>query len=412
MQGLLGIPAFLGLAWLLSEARDRVRWRLVFAGLLLQLLGALCLLHIPPLRDAFLSLNHLVLALEAATRHGSSFMFGYLGGGPLPFQETGPGGSFIIAFQVLPIVLIMSALSAMLFHWGVLQRLVRLLSRVLEGTMGISGVQGLGVAANVFLGIVEAPLLIRPYLASMTRSSLFTVMTAGMATVAGTVMVLYASLIKDLLPGALGHILVASLISAPAAVVVAQVMVPETEDPEAEAHLVVDTGAANTFDALVHGTNEGVQLVLAIVGMIVVLFSLVHLLDQALALLPAVGGEPVSIQAMVALAFRPLVWLMGIPAAECTVASQLMSTKTVLNEFVSYRELASLATGTLSPRSTIILTYAMCGFANLASVGLLVGSLGNLVPERRAEVAALGFRALASGTLATCLTGAIVGLVH
>ncbi len=411
LRGFLGLGVFVLVGFLLSENKKAVRWKLIGGGVILQFLTAMALLKLPYIKEFFFLLNKLVLMIEKATLDGSAFMFGYLGGGKLPYTEIQNGNSFIMAFRVLPIVLVMSALAAVLFHWSILQRIVKILSKVLQKTLGISGVQGLGVGANVFLGIVEAPLFIRPYLASMTHCSLFTVMTAGMATVAGTVMVLYASILRNVLPDAIGHILIASLISAPAAVLIAHLMVPETEDPEKDSHLATEIETESAMDALIKGAMDGIQLILSIVAMIIVLFSVVSLLNQFLFFLPEINGKVITLEYLVSFIFYPVVWLMGIPLEECAVASNLMATKTVLNEFVSYQKMGQLVNNELSMNSRIIMTYAMCGFANLASLGLIVGSFGTIIPERRSEVVSLGFRSVIAGTLATCMTGAIVSIL-
>ncbi|MDD2603341.1 MAG: nucleoside transporter C-terminal domain-containing protein, partial [Desulfobacteraceae bacterium] len=304
--------------------------------------------------------------------------------------------------------LVLSALSARLFHWRVLPLLVRLFAKVLQKTMGIGGAEGVGVSANVFVGMVEAPLLVRPYLARMTRSELFSLMTSGMATIAGTVMVIYAALLSEMLPDAMGHILTASIISVPAAVMVAKIMVPEARtvtpgavsDPEP---------ATSAMDAVTRGTLQGVELLINIVAMLVVLVALVHLFNLFLQGLPAVAGQPLSLQRILGWVLAPVVWLMGVPWAEAPTAGALMGTKTILNEFIAYMDLSRLAPGSLSPRATLIMTYAMCGFANPGSLGIMIGGLGTMAPDRRREIVALGWRAIIGGTLATCLTGCIVG---
>lgn len=408
VQSILGLLVFIAIAFCFSEDKKSISWRKVGIALGLQIFFALLFLKVPFLQNIFFALNQVVLMIEKATMAGASFMFGYLAGGPLPFDETTPGGSFIVAFRVLPIVLIMSALSAVLFHLGVLQKVVELLSKILQRTLKISGVQGLGVASNVFLGIVEAPLLVKPYLLSMSRSSLFIIMTAGMSTVAGTVMVLYASIISKAIPDSLGHILVASLVSTPAAILIGHLFVPGSDQDEAEGEVEIKRSTESVMDALVKGTMEGIQLLLSIVAMIIVLFALVNLTNQILGFLP--GGE-ITLEYLVSFIFIPFVWLMGISPEEVKVAATLMSTKTVLNEFVSYQKLAGLVSGELTEKSRLVMTYAMCGFANLASLGLIVGSMGTLAPERRGEIVSLSFKSLIAGTLATMMTGAIVQII-
>ncbi|MEY2631563.1 MAG: hypothetical protein RIR00_217 [Pseudomonadota bacterium] len=410
LHSLFGLCVLLLLAWSLSENRRLIPWRTLLAGLGLQALLTLVLLKLPAGQAIFLGLNAAAEAIEQATRAGTAFVFGYLGGGPAPFDPTHPEASFVLAFRALPLVLVVSALSALLFHWRLLPLLVRGFSLLLEKTLGIGGAVGLGAAANVFLGMVEAPLFVRPYLQSMRRSELFITMSCGMAGVAGTVMVLYASILNPVVPGAMGHILIASLVSIPAAIVVSVLMVPDAGPPTG-GELAVATGTHSSMDAVTQGTVEGVNLLINIIAMLVVLVALVHLGNQLLGLLPTPGGQPLTLQALLGLAMAPIVWLIGIPWDEAASAGALMGTKTVLNELIAYLDLARLDPAALSPRSRLIMTYALCGFANLGSLGILIGGLGTLCPERRREIVELGGKTLISGTLATCLTGAMVGMV-
>jgi CNT family concentrative nucleoside transporter len=410
LQSVLGLVVFTAIAWALSEGRRRVRLRTILVGIGLQLGLGLVLLKVSLFQDLFLLLNRLVLSLEEATRAGTAFVFGYIGGGELPFAETFPGASYILGFQGLPLVILVSALSALFFHWRILPLVVRGFARVLQRSMGIGGTEGMAVAANLFVGMVEAPLLVRPYLARMTRSEIFTLMTGGMATIAGTVMVLYASILSRAIPDVMGHILTASVISLPAAVTMAKIMVPETRPPTSGAFTDPDP-ARSSMDAVTRGTLQGVSLVINIVAMLVVLVALVHLVNLVLGLLPSVGGSHLSLQRLLGWIMAPLVWLMGIPWAEAPSAGVLMGTKTILNEFIAYLDLSRLAPGTLSERSMLIMTYAMCGFANPGSLGIMIGGLGTMAPERREEIVALGLRSIVAGTLATAMTGCVVGIL-
>ena len=409
-QGLAGLVVFLLLAWLMGENRRQVSFKLVAVGLGVQLITGLILLKLPVFRKFFMILNDGVMALEAATTAGTSFVFGYLGGAALPFTEAYPGASFILGFRALPLVLVISALSALLFHWRILPLVVRGFSWCLRKTMGLGGAEGLGVSANVFVGMVESPLFVRPYLERMTRSELFALMTAGMATIAGTVMVLYASILGDAIDGVMGHILTASIISVPAAVTVAKVMVPETESPTG-GELVADHPDAGTMDAVTRGTLQGVELLINIVAMLIVLVALVHLVNSLLGLFPDLGERPITLQRILGFVMAPLTWLMGVPWQETPTAGRLMGVKTILNEFLAYLELSRLSPGTLGDRSTLIMTYAMCGFANPGSLGIMIGGLGTMAPGRRSEIVSLGLRSLVAGTLATCMTGAVVGIL-
>lgn len=411
IQSLAGVIGFTVLAWAISEDRRRVEPRIIAAGLLLQFAAALLLLKVPVFQSLLMGLNGLVDALQQATMAGTSFIFGYLGGGTLPYDETVPGGSWILAFQALPLILVVSALSALLFYWRIIPLVVRGFSLVLQRTMDVGGALGLGVAANVFVGMVEAPIIIAPYVRRMSRSELFTLMTSGMATLSGTVLVLYASILNGVLPGAIGHILTASIISAPAAILVSRLMVPERQGHTAgDADPMSD--AVSSMDAITKGTAEGVKLLINVVAMLLVLVALVALGNQLLEFLPHVGGRPVTLERLLGVVMWPAVWLMGIPAAEAAQAAQLMGTKTILNEFIAYLHMAALPPDALSPRSVTIMTYAMCGFANLGSLGILIGGLAALTPERKDEIVSLGMKSIVAGTLATCMTGAVVGMLY
>jgi concentrative nucleoside transporter, CNT family len=411
MRGLLGIMTMLLLAFLLSEDKRSVPWRVVVAGVILQFVLALLFLRLPPARALFLQLNRAVGALQTATEAGTGFVFGYLGGGALPFSETRPGSSFIFAFRALPLVLTISALATLLFYWGVLQRIVQAFAWLLRRTVGIGGPLGLGAAVHIFVGHIEAPLLIRPYLLRLSRGELFALMSCGMAGIAGTVMVLYAALVGSVIPNALGNILIAAVISTPAALAIAALMVPFAIDRSAAAELAIDDPPASALDALAKGTRDGIVFLLNIAAMLIVAIAVVSLVNAALGLLPDLLGAPLTLQRLFAYAFRPVMWLIGIPGSETAAAAALMGTKTVLNEFIAYVDLAHLPAEALSPRSRLIMTYALCGFANFGSLGILIGGMGAMVPERRAEIVALGLRSILSGTLATCMSGAVVGLL-
>jgi concentrative nucleoside transporter, CNT family len=410
LQSLLGIIGCVGVAWAVSEDRRAVSWRTVVAGLALQFALAMSLLKLSVFKAFFLGLNTVLMSLERATAAGTAFVFGYLGGGELPFAETGPGSTFVLAFRALPLILVVSALSSLLFYWRVLPLIVKAVSRVLQRTLGIGGAVGLSAAADIFIGMIEAPLFVRPYLKAMTRGELFAVMSCGMATIAGTVMVLYASFLSSILPDAMGHILTASLVNTPGALLVAEMMVPASEKTTG-GELTPPQAARSSMDAITKGTLAGVELLINIVAMLVVFVALVSLVNIILSLLPAWGDEPVTMQRVLGVIMAPVVWLIGIPWSEAQTAGALMGTKTVLNEFIAYLQMAKLPLDALSPRSEVLMTYALCGFANLGSLGILIGGLSTMVPERREEVVSLGLKSILSGTLATLLTAAIVGLL-
>ncbi len=412
LQSAFGLAAFIFIAWLASEDRRSPPWRVILAGVLLQVALAVLLIKLPAARLLFEWLGAGVVALQDATRAGTGFVFGYLGGGDLPFTEISPGRSFVLAFQALPLVLIVSALTALFYYWRVLPGLVRVFSRVLERTMGINGASGIAAAANVFIGMIEAPLLIRPYLAKLDRSDLFLVMSCGMATIAGTVLVLYAYILRDVIADPAGHLLTASLMNAPAAIVMAKVMIPGPGAGVAETLDIPRSGDESAMDAIARGTIEGAGLLINVIAMLIVLVALVHLSNAAIGLLPEVMGAPLSLQRMLGWLMAPFVWLTGIPWAEAVTAGGLMGIKTVLNELLAYVELAGLPADALSGRSRLIMSYALCGFANLGSLGIMIGGLATIVPERRAEIAGLGMKSLLAGTLATLSTGAVVGVVY
>jgi CNT family concentrative nucleoside transporter len=411
MRGLVGVVALLAVAWAISEDRRRIPWRTVIAGILLQWVLALLLVGFPPASAAILLLNDGATALQSATETGTRFVFGYLGGPPLPFAETHPGASFVLAFQALPLVLTISALASLLFHWGVLQCITGAFAWLLRRAMGIGGALALGAAVHVFVGMIEAPLLVRPYLARMQRGELFALMTCGMAGVAGTVMVIYASFLAPLIPNALGNILIASVISTPAGLALAALMVPFGPGNSSEERLVIEHPAKSALDALVKGTVDGVPVLVGIVATLLVAVALVALINAGLGLLPHWGDDAITIQRIFAWPFRLVMWLIGLTWNEAGIAATLMGTKTVLNEFVAYLNFSALPPDSFTPRSRIIVTYALCGFANFGSLGIMIGGLGVMIPERREEVVALGMRSILSGTLATCTSGAVVGIL-
>jgi CNT family concentrative nucleoside transporter len=415
VQSLVGVAAIVAIAWGLSERRRAVRWRSIAFGLGLQVALAILLLKVPPVRDALGVLNGLVTTLNKATLAGTSFVFGYVGGGEAPFVPSGTGSSFILAFQSLPLILIISAISGLLFHWNIMPPVVRGFAWVLRRTIGVDGPAGVATAMNIFVGMVEAPLVIRPYLKAESRAGMFVIMTAGMAMIAGTVMILYATFLAGLIPNPLGHLLTASILAAPATIVISFLMVPQ--DPAKEAngdishiHLPRDPND-NIMSVITRGTTDGAQLIINIIAMLIVLVALVSLANMIIGWLPDVFGAPLTLQRILGWLLAPLAWLMGIPTGEATVAGALLGTKTVLNELIAYSELSHLGAEALSERSRLVMTYALCGFANFGSLGIMIGGMGAMVPERRAEIVELAPKSLISGTLATCLSGAVVGLL-
>jgi concentrative nucleoside transporter, CNT family len=412
LQSAFGVLALLAIAWGLGENRRAVSLRQAGIGLAVTLVTAVVLLKLPVVAHAFGAINDAVGAISAAARAGSSFVFGYIGGGTLPFDLKVPGADFILAFQALPIVLVMSVLTTLLFYWRILPPVVRGMAWLLERTLGVGGAVGLSTAANIFLGMVEAPLFIRPYLAQLSRAELFLVMTGGMAGIAGTVLVLYATLLAPLIPDSAAHFVIASVLGAPAAILISLIMVPETSGKLTGGALGhPDAHAASTMDAIVKGTTAGLELLLNIIAMLLVLVALVYLANAVIGLLPEVGGAKISLQRLLGTIMAPVCWLMGLPWPQAITAGSLMGTKTVLNELIAYVELSKLGNDALDPRSRLIMLYAMCGFANFASLGIMIGGLGTMAPERREEINALGLKSIVSGTITTCLMGAIVGVL-
>ena len=415
-QSVIGLLALPLIAWALSEKRTalspRRLARIVLAGTGLQMAIAAIMLNLPASRAAFDWAAGLVGALQTATNAGVRLVFGYIAGAPAPFDVTQPQNAFILAFQALPLILVISALSRLLYHWGVLQWVVRWVGYGLQRALGVSAPVGISAAANIFVGMVEAPLLVRPYLAQMSRGGLFATMTVGMAGVAGTVLALYATILEPVLPGAAGHLIVASVISVPAALMLAELMVPqgaEAVTAEAAADIIIDDPPQSSMDAIAQGTREGIELLVNVTAMLIVAVALVALANQLVAFVGRPFGLAATIEQMLGWLFAPLAWLIGIPWAESATVGSLLGIKMVLNELIAYLKLAGVAAEALSPRSRLILTYGLCGFANLGSLGILIGGMVAMVPGRRAEIVSLGARTLVSGTLATLMTAAVVG---
>lgn len=420
LQSLAGLVAIPLIAWAISERRSLLAApavaRLVLAALAMQVAIAGVMLNVPPLRAAFDWPARGVDALQEATLDGVRLVFGYLAGGPAPFDVTHPQHGFVLALQALPLVLLVSVLSKLLYHWGVLQMVVRAFARALERTLGVPGPVGTAAAANIFVGMVEAPLFVKPYLQTMSRSGLFATMTVGMAGIAGTVLAIYASLLKSGVPGAAGHLIVASVISVPAALMLCALMVPDDararpEPDPPDTRMALENAPRSSMDAIAQGTREGVHLLANVTAMLIVAVALVSLVNMMLGALFQPFGIVLKLERILGWLFAPLAFLTGIPASEAGIAGALLGTKTVLNEFVAYLKLSALPPDALSPRSRLIMTYALCGFANIGSLGIMIGGLVAMAPGRRAEILELGPRTILSGTLATLMTAAVIGLM-
>lgn len=412
MQAIIGVVALLAIAWLCGERRREVRYRQVAVGLAVQLALAFVLLNVAWVREGMLVLNHVVYAMEEATKAGTSLLFGFLGGEPAPFvfAADNPARTLapIFAFRILPQILVFSVVVAVLWHLRVLPWVIRGFAWVLRRTLGVGGAVGVAAASSVFLGLAEAPLVIRAYLKGLSRSELFVVVTCCMSTVAGSIMALYASILSGVIDGALGHVLVASVINVVGAVTIARIMVPEAATV-AGGDVADALKYDSVMDAISRGTLDGLRLVANVGAMVLVLVSLVALANVVLGAVD-IFGAPLTLQRATGWAFAPIAWLMGVPWAEATDAGALLGTKIILNELIAYLQFAQVGEG-LSASSRTILTYALCGFTNFGSVGILIGGMGTLVPERRSELLSLVPRVLLAGTLVACLTGTLAGLV-
>ena len=411
LQSLIGFFALFALAWAMSEKRRAVPWRTVIGAIILQVVMFLMLFKFPWFKEMTNTLNDALNGVQTATREGTKFVFGYIGGADLPFKPEEGKSTFVLATQALPLVIVVSALSSLLFYWKILPVVVNAFSWVLRRTIGVGGAVGVSTAANIFLGTVEAPLFIKPYIAKLSRGELFITMTAGMAGIAGTVMVLYGIILRPIVPDAIGHILIVSFISAPAAIAFSSLMVPH-EGEVTDGMIATGAQVSSTMDAVTQGTVEGVTIFINITAMLLVLTALIALLNQLFNFLPAVYGQPITLQGIFGWVMAPIVWLTGIPWAESQSAGALMGTKTVLNEFIAYLDMAKLSPDTLSERSRVMMTYSLCGFANFASLGILIGGMGTMCPERRSEIIDLGYKSLIAGTLSTLSCGALVGIIY
>jgi CNT family concentrative nucleoside transporter len=409
MQALLGILLILATCYLFSHDRKRINWRPVLAGLVVQSLLILLLFKVPLISQALLSLNVIVETLEAATRTGAIFLFGFLGGAEAPFVEKEGAQSYLLAFRVLPQILMFAVIVAILWYYRVLQWLVRGLGLLMQRSMGISGALGTGAAASLFLGMVEAPMVVRAYLKEMSESEFFILMTCGMSTIAGTMMVLYASVLSPIVPGVVGHLLSASIINIIGAVYLSRLLMPGTDETSLELPPTLDLKYESLMDAISQGTQDGLNLALQIGAMLLVLNALVALVNILLGQID-LFGNPLSLELIMGWIFAPIAFVIGIPWSEAVSAGGILGTKLILNEFIGYLQMVAMGDA-LSDRTQLILTYALCSFANLGSLGILVGGLGVLVPERRGEILSAAPKSILSGTLVTLMTASLVALL-
>ena len=411
-QSLCGIAATVGICWLLSERRSAFPWKLALGAIAVQAGLVLLLFGLPTARAVLSGAGAAVDGLSSSTQAGVTFVFGFLAGGQAqPYAVTNPGGLFVFAFRVLPVILVICALSAVLWHWRILKWITQGFGLLFERTMGLRGPPALATAATVFMGQVEGPIFIRSYLSALSRSELFMLLAVGMSCVSGSTMVAYATILKGVLPNAAAHVLTASVISAPAGVLLARILVPRDAEAEAvpDADLAADKVYESSIDALIRGTSDGLQIVLNIAATLIVFVSLVAMVDGMLGLVAPIGGAPASLERGFGLVFAPLAWCIGVPWKEAGAAGSLLGVKLMLTEFTAFFDLAKLGPNVVSPRTRMIMTYALCGFANIASVGINVAGYSVLVPDRRREVMGMVWKAMLAGFLATCLTASVVG---
>lgn len=406
-----GAFLIIALCWALSENRKVFPWRLALGALAVQALLVVLLFAVPASQGFLNGVNAAVDGLAKATAEGTKFVFGYLGGGDAPFvpADANAPPPFVFAFQVLPLILVISALSALLWHWKILQWVTRGFGFLFEKSMGLGGASALATAANIFMGMVESPIVIKGYLEKLSRSELFMMMVVGLATVAGSTMVAYASILSATLPNAAGHVLVASIITAPAGILLARIMIPQ-EGPIAKEGLDYTSPLTyeSSMDAITKGVQDGMMVLVNVAAFLLVFVSFVWMANGVLSAFGDVAGAPLTLQRIFGFIFAPLAWIIGIPASEMQAAGGLLGTKLFLTEFVAFIELGNAPVETISERTRMIMTYALCGFANVGSIGIMTGGMTVLMPERRSEILGLAWKSLMPGFLATCLSATIV----
>ena len=413
-QSLVGVALVLAICWAVSENRRRFPWKLAIGAILVQAVLVLALFGLPALRAGLESVGVAVDGLARSTQTGVAFVFGFLAGTPnQPYTLTDPGSLVVFAFRVLPVILVVCALAALLWHWKILVWITQAFGVVFERTMGLRGPPALATAATVFMGQVEGPIFIRSYLPSLSRSELFMLIAVGMACVSGSTMVAYATILAGVLPGAAAHVLTASIVSAPAGVLLARIIVPR--DAAIEAAQAYDPLAAKRYDssidALIKGTTDGLQIMLNVGATLIVFVALTAMVNNILGVFGPVGGEPLSVERGLGVIFAPLAWAIGVPWHDAPTAGSLLGVKLVLTEFTAFIRMGAIPVDAMDPRTRVLMTYALCGFANIASVGINLAGFSVLVPERRNEIVGMVWKAMAAGFLATCLTASVVGLL-
>ncbi|GAA0565661.1 NupC/NupG family nucleoside CNT transporter [Rhizomicrobium electricum] len=414
LQSLAGVVLIILLCWLFSENRRRFPFLLVIGAIGVQVALVLALFGVPAIRAGLTSFGSVFDGLAKSAQTGVAFVFGFLSGaGDQPYPLTNAGALFVFGFRVLPVILLVCTLAALLWHWGILRWITKAFGFIFSRTMGLRGPTALAAAATIFMGQVEGPIVIRAYLNRLTRSELFLLITVGMACVSGSTMVAYVTILSGVLPGAAAHVLTASIISAPAGILLARILVPRDPKAEAEQEKVAlnERTYSSSMDAIMKGISDGMQIAVNVAACLIVFVALVALVNAMLGALPPVGGAPVSVERVLGYVFAPVAWCLGIQPSEILPAGQLLGTKMMLTEFTAFIKLGAIPAAELTERTRIIMTYALCGFANVASVGINLAGFSVLLPERRDEIIKMVGKAMLAGFFATCLSAAIVGAV-
>ena len=413
IQIIIGFIGLILIAIPFSNNKSSINIRHIFAAVILQIILAFALIKIPFIVQIFAYLSEGVTALQTATQEGAEFVFGYLSNNSTsPFENSGTGNSMIFAFQILPLIIVISALSALLWFWNILPLIIRAISKVFEKLFNIGGPIGLGATANIIMGQVEAPLLVKPYLSRMTEKELLILMTAGMSTVSGSIMIALVSMLAPQFPDTnlIQHLVSASILSIPAAIMYANIMIPSNEVTNFDGASVPKV-YESSMDAITRGTKDGLDICLNVAAILIAFIALVSLLNSILGICGGwIGISDLSLQLILGYIFFPIVWLMGVPLSETLASAELLGLKTALNEFVAYGALANIEPGVLSERSKLITLYALCGFANFSSVGILVSGISAMAPERKNDLIKVSLKALIGATLASCMTGLVIGI--
>ena len=418
--GILGIFSILGMAYLFSNNRKKIDFKLILWGISLQIFFAVLILKVPGGKSIFDIIDSIIKKILEFSVDGSKFLFGNLANedmfGPwrenFPNDGTWPGFGFQFAFLVLPTVIFFSSIMSVLYHVGIMQKIIKFISKIMQKTMGTSGAETASISANIFVGQTEAPLVVKPFISKMTKSELTAIMTGGFATVAGGVMAAYVLMLNKVIPGIAGHLMAASIMSAPAALVIAKIIYPETSTPETSKNnikLSKVSDESNFLEAIGNGASEGMKLALNIAAMLIAFLSIIALINWLLSLIP-IGDTVLTIELILGYLFMPLAYLMGAPWSESHILGSLMGQKLVLTEFIAFGNLASMSTE-ISERTATIGAYALCGFANFASIGIQLGGIGSIAPDRKKDLAKTVTKAMIGGALASWLTATIAGII-